>query len=691
MEAASAGPSTPMDTSEQPEQQQATDSTAPAPPAEPEKTPTPEPVLLSKRKGVDLVLESNDDWKIQEIGFDGVERYLKPETFTDHVGKLARKVEWTKLVGASSPYENAKVEPEDDEDERVAQVGAHGVNVELIAPEAGPWSSVAKYLYESLSQLNILIDDMNVMKNTDYMKALTVLDPILVQEPTAEHIATQRGTQWIWKRRALQEAVQVLETAQKQRQRATSNFGLSADYISYLQRTKFFEELREMRETWRVRKTGDYIHGDLSYRIFGWKYDTAHVFDISRRSLCSKFETSNLSIIEVSVPKDLARRSMLSVSIVKDEVESGDLFRDPNDPKYKYSYKDVDAEKIKLLHWKDSLRWAQNTLILREAFNTLCKEAVLLRNKLSVIRDNVLLIRLYDDWLLRVELQRFPFEKGELPEEGDIYLNRALREMIIGFECTKFIRPQFFCSMPVTHLPETLDLRGCRAYDIKEIEDRAVKPRSLLERLLDVASHRSLVNMMTDVAQRVCGPHLDPTVSYKWLHCGRQSSRMQFLITSKDHEQFMGTVRNVFFAQVSHEGVTIESKEGVHIKCDRDPARVLYACQYIVCCYSVSVISLISRNQWMTPFQVMYANVHALDKDGAPAPHIALCNQAATRTILFVFHVGADPQIFVRRFVVNDKTMKPEEHEWKKLCYKRLHGNTLCKKTDALLSFLRDC
>uniref|UniRef100_A0A1I7U441 ANK_REP_REGION domain-containing protein n=1 Tax=Caenorhabditis tropicalis TaxID=1561998 RepID=A0A1I7U441_9PELO len=651
-----------------------------------------EPKLLAKRKGVDLILEANNDWKIQEIGFDGVERYLQPETFTDYVGKLARRVEWMKLVDSKSPYENSKVEPEEDEDERLAQVGKHGTNVELVTPESGPWSSVAKYLHESLNQLNILLDDMCVMKSTDYMKALTVLDPITVQEPTPEYINTNRGTQWIWKRRALQEAVQVLDIAQKQRQRAMSNLGLSVEYIAHLQRTKFFEELREMREIWRVRKTGDYIYGDLGYHIFGWKYDTPHIFDISRRTLCSKFETSNLSIIEVSVPKDLARRSMLCVTIVRDDVDAGQLIRDPEEAaKYAYSFREVDAEKIKELHWKDSLKWAQNTLILRDTFNNLCKEAIQLRNSPSIIRDNVMMIRLFDEYMLRFELQWFPFQPGELKEEGDVYLNRVLREMIIGFQCTKFVRPQFFCSMPVTHLPESLDLRGCQAYDTKEIEDRAVRPRAILTRMINVASHRALTTMVTDVAERVCRPNLDPTVQYKWLHCGRESSTMMFVMTSKDYEQYMGNVRNVFFAHVSCEGVEIETKEGVRLKCDRDAARVLYACQYVVCCYSVTMVSIISRNQWMTPFQVMYANVYALDEKGDPAPNIILCNQAATRSVLFVFHVGADPEISIRRFVVNEETAKPEEHQWKRLNYAKLYGTTLCKKIDALLSYIRDC
>uniref|UniRef100_A0A8R1E1D5 Mediator of RNA polymerase II transcription subunit 17 n=1 Tax=Caenorhabditis japonica TaxID=281687 RepID=A0A8R1E1D5_CAEJA len=645
---------------------------------------------LQTRPGVDLVLEANDDWKIQEIGFDGVERYLKPESFTDHVGTLARKVEWTKLVGSQSPYENSKVDPEEEfDDENVAKGSQNGKSADFVTPEAGPWSVVAKQLHESLNQLNILLDDMSVIKNTDYMKALTVLDPITVQEPSMEFINTNRGNQWIWKRRALQEAVQVLDNATKQRQRALVNLGLSADYIAHLQRTQFFEELKEMREIWRVRKTGDYIYGDLSYHIFGWKYDTPNIFDISRRSFSNKTENSSLSIIEVSVPKDLAKRSMIAVSIVKDEMDAGKLFRDPKAKKYKYTYKENDAEKVEVLHWKDSLKWAQNTLLLRDTFSNLCKDAIKLRNRLSIIRDNVLLISLFDDYLLRFELQWFPFEHGEIKEEGDVYLNRVLREMIIGFECTKFIRPQFFCSMPVTHLPENLDLRGCGAMTSVQIEDRSVRPRSILERVLDVAAHHQLTQIVANVALKI-SESIDPMVQHRWLNCGRNFSRLMFNLNSKDYESFMGTVRSVFFANVSSYEVEVEAKDGIKIKCQRDPKRILYALQYSVCCYSVSMVSVLSRNQWLSPFQTMDANIYALDNNGMTAPNIILCNQAATRSILFIFHVGQEPEVFVRKFIVNERTSKPEEHKWRKLNYHKLSGMSLCKKVDSLLSYLRD-
>lgn len=102
------------------------------------------------------------------------------------------------------------------------------------------------------------------------------------------------------------------------------------------------------------------------------------------------------------------------------------------------------------------------------------------------------------------------------------------------------------------------------------------------------------------------------------------------------------------------------------------------------------MVSVLARNPWFTPFQTLQANIYALDDKGLPAPNIILCNQAASRSIMFIFHVGTDPEILVRKFVVNEKTANPEEHKWQKLNYKKLYGSTLCRKVDALLSFMRD-
>ncbi|CAI5451207.1 unnamed protein product [Caenorhabditis angaria] len=641
--------------------------------------PPPPPIP----QGVELVLEASDQWKIQEIGYDGVEKYIKPETFTDNVGKLARKIDWMKIVGSDVPT-NSTNELDDENVEKKTKPSE-----DLVVPEVGPWSFVAKQLHESLQQLNVLLDNLNIAKNTDYMKPLTVLDPISNFETNAEMINIGKGTQWIWKRRAIQEAASVLENAGKQRQRAASSLGLSDEYMSHMQRTQFFEELKEMRDFWRVRKTGDRIYGDLSYNIFGTKYETHTLFDINRRNV-GKNETSNESILEVSVPKDLTRRTMLNVSIIKDEVQSGNMYSSGNDEHEIYLKNCGVKEKDKFVHWKDALKWAQNTLFCRDTFNNLCKDAIKLRNRLSVIRDNVLLISLFDDYLLRVELKFYPFEKGELEEEGDKYLNRILRELVVSFECTKFLRPQMFTSSAITHLPESLDMRGSMAYSADEIKIKAIKPKTLLERLLDMAGHYHLVNLTGKIVEKCASQTRDPCLTHRWVQSGRKLSKLTVYMSSKDYEPVLGSMRNAFNVDVTTDCVIVESKEGVKMICHRDPEQIMYSFNYCVCTYSISLISLLAKNMWTTPFHTLHANIHALDDEGKPAPNLILCNQDATQSVLFVFRVGKEPEIRIRKFVVNDATMKPEEHKWRKLNYEKLAGSTLCRKVDVLLAFLRD-
>ncbi|VDM58557.1 unnamed protein product [Angiostrongylus costaricensis] len=404
------------------------------------------------RKGADISLEGLNEWRIQEIGYDGVEKYIRlvfmcfrPPSFSDNVGKLARKVDWKKLIGSDAVYDNPNSvinETDDEKDVKIIRIlhdFHHLQSVEVrpvvveerVVPEAGPWHNVAKFLHESLQQLNVLLDNLAIMRATDYMKPLTILDPIHAESGPmlAESTAASKATQW-----ALLEAMSVLELAQRLR-------NVEVEDEVHQQKSQFFSELTKMREYWRVRKTGDHIYGDLGYHIFGSKYNPRELFDISRVSIPpgTSFD-SNTSVLQVTVPRDLTRRSTLSVSIVKDDHMNRDLFASLDD--YQFEYMKVASSKIESIRWTNALTWAQETLICKDIFNTLCSDAVQMRNRLSTIRDGVLLVSLYNDYLLRVELKYHPFKEGDLPEEGCPYLNRALREMMVAQECTRWMRPQ---------------------------------------------------------------------------------------------------------------------------------------------------------------------------------------------------------------------------------------------------------
>ncbi|CAD6193906.1 unnamed protein product [Caenorhabditis auriculariae] len=645
-------------------------------------------VPAGNREGVQIILEPADDWKIQEIGFDGVERYIRPFAYTDHVAKLARQVEWSKVVGSVAQYDNPSLVEDEKpaENEELTELNKKlGKPEEREIPEAGPWHLVAKNLHESLQQLNILLDNMSIMRSTDYMKPLTVLDPAS-QESGPEQLAVMKATQWIWKRRALHEASAVLDKANTQRNRAAVHMGLSDDYVSHVQRSRFFDELKEMRDVWRVRKTADHIYGDLGYHIFGAKYEPGALFDITRRAIPSTVEGLNeKSVLEVSVPKDLTRRATLSVTIVKDDVTSETLYGSLDDARFEYM--NIDPEAVKDIHWKHSLKWAQNTLICRDTFYELCSDAVKLRSRLSIVRDNVLLIALFEDYLLRVELKYHPFKEGELPMEGDVFLTRVLRNLIVSQECTRWLRPQMFVPLPITNLPEDLDCRGSKAYTQAEIEDRSVKPKLTLETLIDIAGHYKLVQMALKVIETYSlGIGDDVYLQHRWSGVGFTRSQLVITFITKDTDVLANKSYN--FIIITHNNISVYTKENQKVDCNRDAKQLEYCLKHLACVHSLTSIVSIAKTAWQSRCQVMASNVNATNSRHMPSPTLVLVNSSANRVVMIILHIDALPEIKVAE-LIGRESESLNGVKWTALDFNKMSGSTICRKIDILMAFTK--
>lgn len=56
------------------------------------------------------------------------------------------------------------------------------------------------YSSESLLQMNVFLDNLNVLKKTQYVAALTILDPNQ-SEPQPDLPNQSRAAQWVWKRK----------------------------------------------------------------------------------------------------------------------------------------------------------------------------------------------------------------------------------------------------------------------------------------------------------------------------------------------------------------------------------------------------------------------------------------------------------------------------------------------------------
>lgn len=135
-------------------------------------------------------------------------------------------------------------------------------------------SSLASFLFtacissESLQEVSVLLDTLRIAKNQHYLKVMQVAQP---NEDNRSGDALNKAKSFLWvshrkvKRKreldqelfqAFFEALNVLEVATKARQNS-----------NVVERPIYFNELKTMRESWRIRKVNDFVFGDLGYRI----------------------------------------------------------------------------------------------------------------------------------------------------------------------------------------------------------------------------------------------------------------------------------------------------------------------------------------------------------------------------------------------------------------------------------------
>ncbi|KAF8385358.1 mdt-17 [Pristionchus pacificus] len=640
-------------------------------------------------RGVPLNLASYHEWEISEIGYDGTEKFKIPHGYQEHIGALARKIDWMSLIGEEARHDNLVIHNEKEKGTETAAVDAieetKKKSDERTPPEAGPWHVVAKHLHASLQELTVLLDDLAILRTTDYLKPMRVADRLqdanMANEVTAM-VQNSKAFQWSSKRKALNEAANVFETAIK-----TRNNQLGSDDASRRNKDRFFSELRRMRELWRVRKNGESIIGDLGYKIFGIKSDPRGVFHITRRSAdqmkASGKGEEELNVLQVSVPGDLMRQSTLTVSIVKDDGSITSVFPEKADSEY--AYMEMDKAACDGMPWEKSLKRAQETLICKDIFNILFQEAVQLRRRLAVVKEGVIMVSLYDDYLLRFELKFHPFTMDSIPTEGDPFLTRFLREYHLAMECSRPVRPQMLIDLPLTHLPEALDYRGPLAYSAQDIEARSAKAKGLLNRMTKVSGHYVLVKRTIAVLKSHQLHYGDPTLRWRCIRCSPLHSLFLCELNNRNYEHIAGKLS--FYVQVDAESVEVQTKEGTEISCRRDEHELRQALHLMSATHEMISVSQIAKQ---ISYQVLHANMNAMDENGVPCPTLYLVNNVSTRTVYIKFPLGEVPQTYVRNFIADERMATEEEKKFTSLNFSRMPGRSLCKKFDTLFSLLKN-
>ncbi|NXN77866.1 MED17 polymerase, partial [Bombycilla garrulus] len=260
----------------------------------------------------------------------------------------------------------------------------------------------------------------------------------------------------------------------------------------------FNSELLRLRQHWKLRKVGDKILGDLSYRSAGSLFLHHGTFEVIKNTDIDldKKIPEDYCPLDVQIPSDLEGSAYIKVSIQKQAPDIGDLgtvnlFKRP-----------LPKSKPGSAHWQTKLETAQNVLLCKEIFAQLSREAVQIKSQIPhIVVKNQIISQPFPGRKLFKILNPPKYEKLSLKScqvhkikkialSENIYLILSLYNFCWLLQCHKqtlssTVMPHP-ASAPFGH--KRMRLAGPQAFDKNEISSLQSN-EGLLEKIIKQAKH----------------------------------------------------------------------------------------------------------------------------------------------------------------------------------------------------------
>uniref|UniRef100_A0A5F9C1R2 Mediator of RNA polymerase II transcription subunit 17 n=1 Tax=Oryctolagus cuniculus TaxID=9986 RepID=A0A5F9C1R2_RABIT len=329
---------------------------------------------MSGVRAVRISIESACEKQVQEVGLDGTETYLQPLSMSQNLARLAQRIDFSQ--GSGSEEEEAAGAEGDAQDWAGAGSSADQDDEEGLVkfqPSLWPWDSVRNNLRSALTEMCVLYDVLSIVRDKKFM----TLDPV-----SQDALAAKQTLQLISKKKSLAGAAQILL---KGAERLTKS--VTENQENKLQRD-FNSELLRLRQHWKLRKVGDKILGDLSYRSAGSLFPHHGTFEVIKNTDIDldKKIPEDYCPLDVQIPSDLEGSAYIKVSIQKQAPDIGDLgtvnlFKRP-----------LPKSKPGSPHWQTKLEAAQNVLLCKEIFAQLSREAVQIKSQIPhiVVKNQII-------------------------------------------------------------------------------------------------------------------------------------------------------------------------------------------------------------------------------------------------------------------------------------------------------------
>jgi len=189
------------------------------------------------------------------------------------------------------------------------------------------------------------------------------------------------------------------------------------------------------------------------------------------------------------------------------------------------------------------------------------------------------------------------------------------------------------------------------------------------------------VKRVLDTLDRHMNKYPDPQMTWKWLRATSTASMIAASCSNRHHDPVMS--RTYFNIRIGDDGIIVGTKDGQNIECHKHSNQLENALRLQAIQQQLSNLAQQAR---FASWQLLHANINAVDDECQPAPTLYACNTTATRSIFVQFHMEGNPTIRVRK---NGNDSEKEEEDFVLLNYEQLEGSTFCRKLDNLLSLLR--
>ncbi|XP_023595621.1 mediator of RNA polymerase II transcription subunit 17 [Trichechus manatus latirostris] len=470
---------------------------------------------MSGVRAVRISIESACEKQVQEVGLDGTETYLQPLSMSQNLARLAQRIDFSQ--GSGSEEEEAAGAEGDAQDWAGAGSSADQDDEEGLVkfqPSLWPWDSVRNNLRSALTEMCVLYDVLSIVRDKKFM----TLDPVS-QDPLPPKQNPQT-LQLISKKKSLAGAAQILL---KGAERLTKS--VTENQENKLQRD-FNSELLRLRQHWKLRKVGDKILGDLSYRSAGSLFPHHGTFEVIKNTDIDldKKIPEDYCPLDVQIPSDLEGSAYIKVSIQKHAPDIGDLgtvnlFRRPL-PKSKPEWAMIilyEDKQFIPFHILDYFHLFFFFLGLQLSIS-LCHSS---NDKKS---------------------QKSATEK-QSPEDHLYVLEHNLHLLIREFhkQTLSSIMMPHPASAPFGH--KRMRLSGPQAFDKNEINSLQ-SSEGLLEKIIKQAKHIFLRSRTAATIDSLASRIEDPQIQAHWSNINDvYESSVKVLITSQGYEQICKSIQ----------------------------------------------------------------------------------------------------------------------------------------------------